>query len=100
MKKTFFTLGSVIFLVSCSPKTAEVTTTPAVSEPMTFPNETVSTGFALYGSECTQCHKAKTVNKYSREEWNKILPNMAQKAKIDDGQEAAVDAYINWELAK
>jgi len=97
MKNSALIIGLGMIFFACSPKTTEVTET---AEILNFPNETVSTGYALYGSECTKCHKAKEVKKYSREEWNKILPSMAKKAKLVADQEATIDAYVNWELAR
>lgn len=82
-------------LVSCSPKTTTVDTKEDV---MKFPNETVEQGFNLSAQHCARCHKLKTVDNYSREQWDKILPNMARKAKLTAEQEATINEYINWEL--
>lgn len=97
MKKITLLFGLGLFLIACSPKTAEVT---EKAETLTFPNETVSTGFALYGEKCTRCHKAKTVKDFTREEWNSILPRMAKKAKLEGEEETTIDTYINWELER
>lgn len=82
-------------LVSCSPKT---TTVDTKEEVITFPNATVEEGFNLQAQHCARCHKLKTVDNYSREQWDKILPNMARKAKLTAEQEATINEYINWEL--
>lgn len=82
-------------LVSCSPKT---TTVDTKEETIKFPNATVEEGFNLQAQHCARCHKLKTVDNYSREQWDKILPNMARKAKLTAEQEATVNEYINWEL--
>lgn len=97
MKNIALILGLGALIFACTPKTTEVADT---AETLNFPNETVSNGFALYGTECSKCHKAKEVKKYSREDWNTILPRMAKKAKLEGDQEATIDAYINWELAR
>lgn len=97
MKKITLLFGLGLFFVACSPKTTSVA---EEAEVLNFPNETVSTGYALYGQQCAKCHKAKTVKDFSREEWNSILPRMAKKAKLEEGQEAKIDAYINWELER
>ncbi len=83
-----------VTLTACSPKTSTVE--PAVE--MNFPDETVASGYELYTNECGRCHKLKTVDNYSREDWNGILPRMAKKAKLEGEQEQTIDAYINWEL--
>lgn len=97
MKIIAFLFALITVAISCSPKT-----TPVVEEvkTMEFPNTTVSEGYALYSSACTKCHKAKVVTNFSRDQWNKILPKMAGKAKISDQQKETIDAYINWELGK
>jgi hypothetical protein len=38
----------------------------------------------------------KTVTNYSTEEWQKIVPRMAKKAKIDATAESKVLAYVLW----
>lgn len=82
-------------LVSCSPKT---TTVGTEEKNLDFPNEIVEEGYNLQAQYCTRCHKLKTVDNYTREQWDKILPNMAKKAKLTPEQEATVNEYINWEL--
>ncbi len=82
-------------LVSCSPKT---TTVDTKEETLKFPNATVEEGFNLSAQHCARCHKLKTVDDYSREQWDNILPNMAKKAKLTPEQEATINEYINWEL--
>ena len=97
MKKIVLLFGLGLFLIGCSPKT---TTVKEDVETLNFPNETVSTGYAIYGGQCTKCHKANTVKNYSREAWDSILADMAKRAKLSDDQKSSVDAYINWELAR
>lgn len=82
-------------VVSCGPKTTTVSTE---EKAMNFPNAKVEDGYNLYAQSCNRCHKLKTVEDYSREQWDKILPNMAKKAKLTPEQEATVNEYINWEL--
>lgn len=95
MKKLFFSLFAVGLLAACTPKTQEVVDTV---ESMKFPNDRVGEGYSYYSTTCARCHNAKTVTDYSREQWDKILPNMAQRAKMDTISTAKVDEYINWIL--
>lgn len=96
MKGTFFTFLVLGLLASCSPKT----TVTDVSEPetMDFPNEITASGYSLYTSRCGRCHKLKTVDNYSQDQWDGILPRMAAKAKLEGEQETTIGEYIKWEL--
>jgi mono/diheme cytochrome c family protein len=95
MKFKALIFTAFVALASCSPKT---TTVETKEESIKFPNAKVEEGFNLQAQHCTACHKLKTVDDYSREQWDKILPNMAKKAKITPEQEATINEYINWEL--
>ena len=95
MKKIIF-VGVVAILASCTPKTAEVV---EAATPVTNPNAEVAQGKGLYDSKCSACHKLKTVDKYSTEQWAKILPDMAGKAKLPDNETALIQEFITWELS-
>ena len=94
MKFLMIMFAAGVTLTACSPKTATVESTVE----MNFPNEAVASGYELYTNKCGRCHKLKTVDNYSREDWNDILPRMAKKAKLEGEQEQTIDTYINWEL--
>jgi nitrate/TMAO reductase-like tetraheme cytochrome c subunit len=94
MKKIIL-FGAVAFFASCTPKTAEVVET---ATPVTYPNAEIAQGKGLYDAKCSQCHKLKVVDKYSTEQWAKILPNMAAKAKLPDNETALIQEFITWEL--
>ena len=51
-------------------------------------------GRELYVTKCARCHSAEPVTRYSAQEWREIVPDMAQKAKLNSADEAAVDAYV------
>jgi len=95
MKKIIF-IGVVAILASCTPKTAEVVETVT---PVTYPTAEIAQGQYLYEGKCATCHKLKTVDKYSTEQWAKILPDMANKAKLPDNETALIQEFITWELA-
>ena len=81
---------------SCSPKV----TSDTKGASMSFPTAEIEAGYTLQVQYCVKCHKLKKVTKYSREQWDKILPAMAKKAKITAEQEASINDYVNWELSK
>ncbi|MCO5261001.1 MAG: hypothetical protein M9916_12750 [Crocinitomicaceae bacterium] len=95
MKFKLFIVGALV-LASCSPKT----TSDTKETSMSFPNTQVEEGYNLHAQNCAKCHKLKTINKYTREQWDKILPSMARKARISAEQEASINEYVNWELSK
>lgn len=94
MKKIIF-VGVLAILASCTPKTAEIVETV---EPVSYPTTEIAQGKGLYDTKCTTCHKMKTVDKYTTEEWAKILPNMAKKAKLPDNETALIQEFVTWEL--
>lgn len=93
MKLKGIAIIGALLLVSCGQKVEQVDV-----ESMNFPSTEVENGYNLYAQNCNRCHRLKTVDNYTREQWDKILPNMARKAKITDEQQATIDQYINWEL--
>lgn len=98
MKKTLFTIGiaATAVLYSCSPATTEAAAEDAVDA--VEMSETVSSGKTVYQNDCTKCHGAKVIDKYSKEQWDKILPNMIKKAELGETAAAQVSAYVYWEL--
>jgi cytochrome c5 len=102
MKKVFFALSTLAIIVACTPKTAEVvtetTTETTEAVVMRKPSVEESEGMTLYNAHCGKCHEFKTISDYSMERWNKIVPNMSGKAKLDDTQESKIMAYVKWQL--
>ncbi len=93
MKKLFFTFSAITLLIACSPKTAEVV---GPTMPIDYPSSDVAEGDHLYNENCGKCHKFKTITKYSEEQWRKIVPKMAEKAKIDATKENKILQYVLW----
>ena len=94
MKKIIF-VGVVAILASCTPKTAEVVETETT---VSYPTTEIAEGKGLYDGKCGRCHKLKTVDNYTSEQWAKILPDMAQKAKLPENETALIQEFITWEL--
>ena len=95
MKKSGFFAASLTMLVACSPKTAEVVEKVENEE---YPTAAIGEGSALYAANCGKCHKLKTVTDYTAEQWQKIVPPMAQKAKLDATQQDKVLQYVLWRV--
>lgn len=99
MKNLILFVAVTAALIACSEKTSVATTVEPVEEPVKAEMTLAATeGKTLYEAKCQACHKLKNVDKYSNEEWDKILPNMAGKAKLNAEETAKIDVYIRWEL--
>lgn len=61
--------------------------------------EEVKRGREIYLSKCIKCHAVRRVRKYSAERWDGLLAKMSVKAKLDEGEESAVGAYVYSVLA-
>jgi cytochrome c5 len=104
MKKVFIAFAALGFFAACQPKTAEI-----VEEVKKVEEVKVSTmlrpgtdaemaGMALYTNNCGKCHDLPVISEHSIERWNKVLPPMIKKSKLDEAQGANVTAYVNWQL--
>lgn len=51
-------------------------------------------GRRIYTTQCTACHTAEPVQKYSPAEWRGILPEMIAESKLNATQAGAVTAYV------
>ncbi len=92
MKKGLIAFSILLLTASCAEKTI-----PNVSE-VELPTVELKSGKAIYTKKCHRCHKLKTIDSYSAEQWDNILPDMAHKSRLSDSDEALVKAYIAWEL--
>ena len=101
MKKLLLVFTAGAFLLSCSPKTAEIveTTTDETSSEGDMPKADIGEGKVVFLKNCTSCHYAKDIKSYTNDQWANILPRMVKKAELDDVQERQVTAYINWEIS-
>jgi len=97
MRKLSFLVASIIILGACTPKTTEVVVKEEKSE---FPSTEIAEGSSLYTDHCGKCHKLKTVTDFTQEEWKKIVPDMAKKAKLDATQENKILLYVLWKTEK
>ena len=97
MKKYIALFSIVTLLIACSPKIAEVVN-PVTPEQAASMSADVNSGKVLFDSKCHKCHKLKTIDKYTPEEWKVILPKMAQRAKLESSDESLIQQYVTWEL--
>ena len=97
MKKTLFILGTITLFAACAPKTTEAVIEEVAEVAM--PTGEAAKGKLLYEAQCQKCHKLKVIDNYSAERWDVVLPDMAQKAKLEMSDQALIGQYVNWELA-
>jgi hypothetical protein len=68
------------------------------------PRETVApdtaTGRRLYAVRCVRCHDAPDVTKYTMERWDKILPTMLPRARMDNEQSLHIRSWILTQVAE
>lgn len=99
MKKISFFALLMVIMVACSPKTTEVIEVEGEA-PDAFPSSEVAEGSQLYNDNCGKCHKLKTVTDFTPEQWKTIVPDMAEKAKLDETQENKILQYVLWKTSK
>ncbi len=54
----------------------------------------LAAGFSVYKNSCGRCHTLHLPGEFSEEQWNKIIPKMAWKAKLDSTQTDLVYKYV------
>lgn len=98
MKKGILFGGLVALVLACQPKTAEAVkpAEPKTEVAVAFPSPAIEEGSKLYLEHCGSCHKHKVVENYSVEQWKKVMPPMAKKAKIDANQEDKITQFVLW----
>lgn len=52
-------------------------------------------GRQIYITSCTRCHSPERITRYSRLEWDEILPEMILETKLDRAEAEAVEAYVS-----
>lgn len=92
MKNT--TLILVVFtlvLASCSKGTVS-----SVSEQPTdlSPKKDDTAAATLYAAKCASCHELQPREKYTANQWKRIVPEMAKLAKINSDQEAQILQFV------
>jgi hypothetical protein len=88
----------VLFIDSCSHKTAPIKTTVETEAPTPIDNYTVTLnsnyGKEIFESKCGSCHDLNKPSDYTFKEWNPIMNKMAKKADLDYMQKQNVLGYL------
>jgi nitrate/TMAO reductase-like tetraheme cytochrome c subunit len=92
MNKVILPVGIVLVtLVSCSKETVSAVTETSIISPIEY-NEVEAAN--LYTNNCGSCHALQAREKYTVKQWERIVPDMAKKAKLDSNQEAMILKYV------
>ena len=63
--------------------------------------EQLELGRSIYINQCTKCHNALRVTRYSKFEWDyEIFPGMIEEASLNAKESNAVTAYVHEVLKK
>lgn len=98
MKKAIL-LSSVVFLAACSSKLMKPAQADADKLASSFPGITLvelAEGRTIMTANCGKCHDMPDPSKGDEAYWNKIVPPMGQKAKLDEAQ---TDKVLKYALA-
>ncbi len=103
MKKTInasaaILLTSTIFMTACS------SSKKTSSEPVTRKKNEIEVrhysaaeleeGKTIWQSSCDRCHKLYKPESYTKTQWEKILPRMVKRSKLDMEQGGKVRGYL------
>lgn len=103
MKYLFIAFTSAAFLVACSPKTSEIIEVTETSEG-DMPKADIGEGKVVFLKKCLTCHygngptSAETIDNYSKERIEAILPKMIKNAELNEEESRQVSAYLFWEI--
>ncbi len=56
--------------------------------------DALTRGKRIYFTRCAQCHRAIPIKQYSLKQWERLLPPMVKKSKLDATQGAELRAYV------
>jgi len=51
-------------------------------------------GHSIFFNQCTECHKAYEISKFSEKKWKHEIDDMSPKAKLTDEQKTLLSNYI------
>jgi cytochrome c5 len=99
MRVKYIFIAAVLFIAACSttqhlrPEEADL----AVAQ-QRIPGITISelqSGYKIYATNCSGCHRLHSPREYTAEKWKPILSEMFAKAKMtDDKQKELVANYL------
>jgi cytochrome c len=95
--KLILSLFVVSFLLYCSPKVLPPTSSDLSQIKQVNPDvdtSSVARGYTIFARSCHKCHGLKNPANYTIEKWDKVLPVMAKKAKLNEDETGLVKIYV------
>lgn len=98
MKRNIF-LGMAVLFASCAASKVVMTDTESANYKYgktkfaSYSKEQFMQGKLINEKSCGSCHKLKDPTRFTEQQLNKIIPNMAKKAKISDTEKDLVLKY-------
>jgi len=99
MKNKNIFLGIAIIFASCAASKVVMTDTESANYKYgkakfaDYSKEQFMQGKVVNEKSCGSCHKQKDPTRFTEQQLNKIIPNMAKKAKISDAEKDLVLKY-------
>jgi uncharacterized membrane protein len=100
MKKIFFVLAGLVFIVqACQKKALPIITTRPTepAKPVTIVADVkpdVAIGKTIFTNRCGRCHALPEPVQYNAQRWDGILAIMNPRARLDKEQEIHITAFI------
>jgi len=102
MKKTIIILAIAFYIVQCTSSNKLVKNADPTEKELAIAQKTnplitlndLKAGQAIFINQCTECHKAYTITKFSEKKWKHEIDDMSPKAKLTDEQKATLSNYI------
>ena len=97
MKKQLLILLVVLGSACSAVKLLEPGQADADRGAKTFPGYTLNDlnlGKQIYVDHCNKCHRYKAPETRNETKWDKVIPKMAKKAKLDSTQQSLVLKYV------
>ena len=94
-------LSGCVSLETAAPSPATLLAAPSTQHQGLNPQSrpagltTLALGRDLYVGRCAKCHAVEPVRDYSAAEWATLIPDMAERTKLNAAETAAVTAYVH-----
>ncbi|HXH17473.1 MAG TPA: hypothetical protein VNJ07_00190 [Chitinophagales bacterium] len=75
-----------------APAEADVATASQHFPGITY--ESLQKGYHLYVTKCSGCHRLYEPSEHTGEQWRKLLPEMAERAKLNDEEQDLIYKYL------
>ena len=90
-------IASVLLISACGHFSGSKDLSPPskeLSKKSGVPHSTLMDGYGIYMRQCYQCHAQPDPSTLTGDQWNTIVPVMAQHAGISEKDKKAVLAYL------